>query len=87
MQSVDTPTGTTVSVPTLCDVSTDPEPVLTVRLLPGQLPADIVAAAPRLAPTLGAVGLVVEPCPPACGCCVPTRSTTSSRSRPLPRRV
>lgn len=60
-QSVDTPTGSTVSVPTLCDVTTEPEPVLTVRLLPGQLATDVVALAPRLAPALGAARLVVEP--------------------------
>lgn len=53
--------GMTITVPTLVDVSTEPDPVLTVQLLPGQLPRDLAAEALRIAPALGARRVIVEP--------------------------
>lgn len=55
-RSVDTPTGATVSAPAVVSVQLDPR-ALVVRLLPGQLPADVRRAAHRLAPHLGAAAL------------------------------
>lgn len=49
--------GQTVIVPPLVSVSAGAPLVLIVRLLPGQLPADVRAVADRLAPALGAVRL------------------------------
>ncbi|WP_433782443.1 FtsK/SpoIIIE domain-containing protein [Actinomycetospora sp. CA-101289] len=61
VHSVDVAAGTTVIVPKLVDVSSDPEPVLTVELLPGQLAEDLAAQAHRIAPAMGAVCATVEP--------------------------
>ncbi|MEJ2860560.1 hypothetical protein [Actinomycetospora flava] len=49
--------GQTVIVPPLVSVSAGAPLVLIVRLLPGQLPADVRAVADRLAPALGATCL------------------------------
>lgn len=59
--SVDTPSGATISTPHVTGVTLGPPTTLMVRLLPGQLPADVRRAAPRLAPHLGAAALRVEP--------------------------
>lgn len=57
---VDTVTGPTISVPTVERVEFGPPTRLVVRLLPGQLPADVVAAGGRIAPALGADRLRVQ---------------------------
>ena len=54
-----TPSGITVSVPRVARADFGPPVSFTVRLRPGQLAADIIAAAPRLAPALGVGGLQV----------------------------
>lgn len=59
--TVEVAAGTTICIPKLVDVSGGPDPILTIELLPGMLPADITALASRLAPALGAARLVVEP--------------------------
>lgn len=63
-QTIPTVTGPTTLVPKVVDVTltSPPEPlILIVRLLPGQLPADITAAAHRLAPWVGGRALRVVP--------------------------
>lgn len=57
---VDTPTGPTISVPVVERAEPGPPMRFIVRLLPGQLPADVVAAGGRIAPALGADRLRVR---------------------------
>lgn len=57
---IDTPTGPTVVVPTLVDVTLGPPTVLIAQLMPGQLAEDIRRQAHRLAGHLGAVALRVQ---------------------------
>lgn len=52
--------GETIIVPALVSVGAGFSPVLIVRLLPGQLAADVRAVADRLAPALGAVRVRVQ---------------------------
>jgi S-DNA-T family DNA segregation ATPase FtsK/SpoIIIE len=58
---VDTVTGTTHVVPRVEHVTIGPPTRLTVRLVPGMLPADISKAGPRLARSMGAFAIRVEP--------------------------
>lgn len=58
---VDVAAGTTICIPELVDVTGGPEPVLTVKLLSGQLAEDVANVAHRLAPALGAPRALVEP--------------------------
>lgn len=55
------PAGTTTITPDLLDVAGYAPTVLTVRLLPGQLVADLRNVAPRLAAALGGVRLTATP--------------------------
>ncbi|OLL89871.1 hypothetical protein Ae406Ps2_6405c [Pseudonocardia sp. Ae406_Ps2] len=57
---VDTVSGATVVVPQLVDIVLGPPTVLTVKLLPGQLLADLRRVALRIAPHLGAVALRIS---------------------------
>lgn len=57
---VDTPSGPTITSPVVERVEHGPPLRLVVRLLPGQLPADVVAAGGRIAPALGADRLRVR---------------------------
>ncbi|ALE72592.1 hypothetical protein AD006_12390 [Pseudonocardia sp. EC080610-09] len=61
VRTVDTVTGPTVIPPKLTHITLGPPTVLVAQLQPGQTVEDVRAAAPRLAPHLGAVGLRVEP--------------------------
>src|SRR5690349_19527165 len=58
--NVDTVTGITVSTPKVLSCTINP-PSLTVRLLPGQLPRDVMAVAHRLSPAMGVPRLRVVP--------------------------
>jgi len=60
-QVVYTPSGTTRGVPPVEHVDIGPPVALTVRLRPGQILADFVTAAPRIAPSLNATALQVTP--------------------------
>jgi hypothetical protein len=60
-QVVYTPSGTTRGVPMIEHVDIGPPLALTVRVRPGQIVADFVAAAPRIAPGLNATALEVTP--------------------------
>lgn len=59
-REVHTVSGPTMSTPRLVHVTLGPPTVLVVELLPGQLAADVAAAADRIAPALGAHRLRVE---------------------------
>lgn len=61
VQTVQVAAGVTICIPELVDVSADLDPLLTIRLLPGQLIEDVAAVAHRLAPALGAPHALVEP--------------------------
>ncbi|RTL66806.1 MAG: hypothetical protein EKK42_15570 [Pseudonocardiaceae bacterium] len=56
-RTVQTVTGPTVSTPQVVSMVLGPPTVLVVRLLPGQVLADLRKAGPRMAPHLGAVAL------------------------------
>ncbi|WP_075334790.1 FtsK/SpoIIIE domain-containing protein [Pseudonocardia sp. Ae717_Ps2] len=58
---VDTVSGATVVVPQLVDIVLGPPTVLTIKLLPGQLVADLRRVALRIAPHLGAAALRISP--------------------------
>jgi hypothetical protein len=58
---VNTATGPTESVPRIIDITLGPPLVFLAELLPGQIAADIRAVAHRLAGSLGAVALRIEP--------------------------
>jgi hypothetical protein len=60
-QLVFTPSGATVSVPVVTRVDLRPSTRLTVRLRPGQLAGDIVAAQRRLANLMGMQWIRVTP--------------------------
>lgn len=60
-RTTDTPTGPIVSTPHVTAVVLGPPTTLIVRLLPGQLVADLRRAAPRLAGHLGAAAVRIEP--------------------------
>lgn len=60
-REVATVTGGTLTTPRIVDVTLGPPTVLLVALLPGQVLADLLTAAPRLAPHLGAVSLRLSP--------------------------
>lgn len=60
-RSVDTVSGATVITPKVTGVRLGPPARLMVALQPGQLIADVRAAAYRIAPSLGGVALRVEP--------------------------
>jgi hypothetical protein len=59
-----TPSGPTRAVPLLGHVDVGPPTVLSVQMRPGQSVADFVAAAPAIAPALGATALEVTPLVP-----------------------
>jgi hypothetical protein len=56
-----TPTGPLDSVPVVLNVRLYPFPVLTVRLRPGQLVRDVVAAQDRLSELMAARGIRITP--------------------------
>ncbi|MBJ7452924.1 MAG: hypothetical protein JHC71_12705, partial [Blastococcus sp.] len=60
-REIGTVSGPTTSTPRLVHVALGPPTVLLVELMPGQLAADVLAAAGRLAPHLGARSLRVGP--------------------------
>jgi hypothetical protein len=57
------PSGPTFSVPRIGRVRPGPPTAFTVRLLPGQLPDDVTAAAPRIARAMAASGVSVTVLP------------------------
>jgi hypothetical protein len=81
--------GETLIVPPLVSISAGAPLVLIVRLLPGQLAADVRAVADRLAPALGAVRLRVaglsDGCTSASSCSPPTRSPRTVAATRTPR--
>lgn len=56
-----TPSGATRAIPMIDHIDLGPPITLTVRMRPGQSLADFVAAAPTIAPALGASALEVYP--------------------------
>lgn len=58
-----TASGPTISVPLIGRIEPGPPARLTARLLPGQQPADVAAAAPRIASAMGASEVTVREMP------------------------
>ena len=59
-----TPSGATRAVPVIAHVELGPPVAFTVKVRPGQTAHDFVAAAPTIAPAMGAAALQVIPLAP-----------------------